>query len=82
MNDDGDKVCGFNRTVTKVTYFIHNEAKGTNVLGCTCIEEFIIKLKRPRKIVILVKSSGHVGAMIGEMVGLLEASNLDIDEGN
>jgi len=38
MNDHGFKVVAFNRTVDKVTEFLNNEAKGTNVIGATSLQ--------------------------------------------
>ena len=41
MNDHGFKVVAFNRTVEKVTQFLANEAKGTNVVGAKDIPEMV-----------------------------------------
>lgn len=55
MNDHGFVVCVYNRTSEKVDSFLQNEAKGTKVLGSKSLEELVSKLKRPRKIMMLVK---------------------------
>ena len=49
MNDHGFVVCAFNRTVQKVDDFLSNEAKGTNVVGATSMEDMVAKLKKPRR---------------------------------
>ena len=49
MNDHGNVVVAFNRTVSKVDDFLGKEAKGTNVIGAHSIEEMISLLKRPRR---------------------------------
>ena len=56
MNDHGYKVAVFNRTTSKVDDFIHNEAKGTQVVGTHSIEELCASLKSPRRIMIMVKA--------------------------
>ena len=41
MADHGYTVVAYNRTVSKVDEFIHNEAAGTRVVGTHSIEEFV-----------------------------------------
>ena len=55
MNDHGFTVCAYNRTTAKVDEFLANEAKGTKVIGAKSIEEMVRVLKRPRRIMLLVK---------------------------
>ena len=55
MNDHGYVVCAFNRTVLKVDDFLANEAKGTNIVGAHSLEEMVQKLKKPRRVMLLVK---------------------------
>ena len=55
MNDHGYVVCAFNRTVSKVDDFLANEAKGTNIVGARSLEEMVQKLKKPRRVMLLVK---------------------------
>ena len=50
MNDHGYSVVAYNRTTQKVTDFLENEAKGTNVIGAFSIQELCASLKRPRKV--------------------------------
>ena len=64
MNDHGFKVAVFNRTVSKVDDFIDNEAKGTQVVGAHSIEEFVGLLKRPRRVMLMVKAGDTVDQMI------------------
>uniref|UniRef100_A0A8B9TBA6 6-phosphogluconate dehydrogenase, decarboxylating n=1 Tax=Anas platyrhynchos TaxID=8839 RepID=A0A8B9TBA6_ANAPL len=62
MNDHGFVVCAFNRT-----------AKGTKVIGAHSLEEMVSKLKKPRRIILLVKAGS---------VPLLETGDIIIDGGN
>ena len=64
MNDHGFKVAVFNRTVSKVDDFMANEAKGTQVVGAHSIEELTSLLKRPRRVMLMVKAGDTVDQMI------------------
>jgi 6-phosphogluconate dehydrogenase len=82
MNDHGFKVAVFNRTVSKVDVFLANEAKGTQVVGAHSIEELAGLLKRPRRIMLMVKAGNTVDQMIGQILPHLEAGDIIIDGGN
>jgi 6-phosphogluconate dehydrogenase len=82
MNDHGIKVAVFNRTVSKVDGFLANEAKGTQVIGAQSIEEFVRLLKRPRRVMLMVKAGGTVDEMIAKLLPHLEAGDIVIDGGN
>ncbi|KAH6590286.1 hypothetical protein BASA50_009546 [Batrachochytrium salamandrivorans] len=82
MNDHGYTVCAFNRTTSKVDEFLANEAKGTKIVGAHSIEEFCSKLKRPRKIMLLVKAGAAVDAFIAQLLPFMEAGDIIIDGGN
>jgi len=82
MNDNGFTVCAFNRTTSKVDDFLANEAKGTNVIGAHSLEEMVAKLKKPRRVMILVKAGAAVDAFIDKLVPLLEEGDIIIDGGN
>lgn len=82
MNDHGFKVVAFNRTVSKVEDFMNNEAKGTNIIGAKSMEDMVAKLKRPRRVMMLVKAGAAVDAFIDQLVPLLERGDIIIDGGN
>jgi 6-phosphogluconate dehydrogenase len=82
MNDHGYKVAVFNRTVSKVDDFINNEAKGTQVVGAHSIEEFTSLLKRPRRVMMMVKAGDTVDQMIDAVLPHLEPGDIIIDGGN
>ncbi|CAM4579226.1 unnamed protein product [Lepidochelys kempii] len=82
MNDHGFVVCAFNRTVSKVDAFLANEAKGTKVIGAHSLQEMVSKLKKPRRIILLVKAGSAVDDFIKSLVPLLEAGDIIIDGGN
>jgi len=82
MNDHGYKVAVYNRTVSKVDDFIHNEAKGTQVVGAHSPQELAQALKRPRRVMIMVKAGSAVDQTIAEMLPYLEPGDILIDGGN
>ena len=82
MNDHGFVVCAFNRTVEKVDSFLANEAKGTNIVGAKSMEDMVAKLKKPRRVMLLVKAGSAVDAFIDKLVPLLDAGDIIIDGGN
>ena len=82
MNDHGFTVVAFNRTVSKVDDFLNKEAKGTNVIGAHSIEEMVALLKRPRRVMMLVKAGAAVDEFIEQLVPHLEAGDIIIDGGN
>ena len=82
MNDHGFKVAVFNRTVSKVDDFVANEAKGTQVVGAHSVEELAGLLKRPRRIMLMVKAGDTVDQMISHVVPHLEPGDIIIDGGN
>src|SRR5579872_1958302 len=82
MNDHGFRVAVFNRTVSKVDDFIKNEAAGTNVVGTHSIPELVQVLKRPRRIMLMVKAGDTVDEMINQIAPHLEEGDIIIDGGN
>src|SRR5215471_3360002 len=82
MNDHGYRVAVFNRTVSKVDDFINNEAKGTKVVGAHSIPELIQALKKPRRIMLMVKAGETVDQMIESLLPHLEKGDIVIDGGN
>jgi 6-phosphogluconate dehydrogenase len=82
MNDHGYRVAVFNRTVSKVDDFLADEAKGTQVVGAHSIEELIQALKKPRRVMMMVKAGDTVDHMIDQLVPHLEKGDIVIDGGN
>ena len=82
MNDHGFKVVAFNRTVSKVDEFLAKEAKGANVIGAHSIEEMVQLLKKPRRVMLMVKAGKPVDEFIDHLLPLLEPGDIIIDGGN
>src|ERR1700744_3151477 len=79
MNDHGFTVAVFNRTVSKVDEFISNEARGTKVVGANSIQEFVGMLKKPRRVMLMVKAGQPVDDLIAELLPFLEKGDILID---
>jgi 6-phosphogluconate dehydrogenase len=82
MNDHGFTVVAFNRTVEKVDHFLANEAKGTNVLAAHSFQEMVGLLKKPRRVMLMVKAGPPVDEFIEHLLPLLEPGDIIIDGGN
>ncbi len=82
MERNGFKVAVFNRTTSKVTRFIEGRAAGKNIKGCYSIEELAASLKRPRKIMLMVKAGQAVDDFIEMCLPFLEEGDIIIDGGN
>ena len=82
MADHGFTVVAYNRTVEKVDAFLANEAKGKSVLGAHSLAEMVGLLKRPRRVMLMVKAGAAVDEFIEHLLPLLEAGDIIIDGGN
>ena len=82
MNDHGYTVAVFNRTISKVDDFLSGEARGTNVLGAHSLDELVRMLKRPRRVMLMVKAGWPVDEFIRQLLDHLEPGDIIIDGGN
>ena len=82
MDDHGFTVAVYNRTVSKVDEFLAKEAKGTKVVGAHSIPELVKLLKRPRRVMMLVKAGKAVDEFIEQLMPHLEPGDIIIDGGN
>merc|ERR1711881_623478 len=84
MADHGFTVVAFNRTVSKVDRFLENEAKGKSIIGAHSIKEFVQKLKKPRRMMLLVQAGKAVDQFIETLIteGGVEQGDIIIDGGN
>src|SRR5258706_9178308 len=82
MNDHGFTVVAFNRTVEKVDHFLANEGRGTKVIGAHSIAEMVARLKKPRRVMMLVKAGKAVDEFIEQLLPHLEPGDIIIDGGN
>ena len=72
----------FNRTYSKTEDFLKGRGQGKNIDGAKTIQEFVDKLERPRRILMMVKAGSATDAVIDNISGYLEEGGLLIDGGN
>jgi 6-phosphogluconate dehydrogenase len=82
MSDHGFTVAVCNRTAGKVDDFLAGEARGRSIFGAHGLEEFISLLRRPRRVMLLVKAGPPVDAFLERLIPLLAEGDIIIDGGN
>ena len=82
MADHGFTVVAYNRTVDKVDAFLAHEAKGKSVLGAHSLVEMVGLLKRPCRVMLMVKAGAPVDEFIEHLLPLLGPGDIIIDGGN
>jgi 6-phosphogluconate dehydrogenase len=82
MESHGYTVAVYNRTVSKVDDFLRGRGKGKKFVGAHSPQEFVAAIKRPRKVMMLVKAGQAVDDTIAQIAPLLEKGDILIDGGN
>ncbi|CAB1062588.1 6-phosphogluconate dehydrogenase, decarboxylating (EC [Olavius sp. associated proteobacterium Delta 1] len=82
MADHGFQVAAYNRTTQKVDEFLAGPARHNSIVGCRIPEELVQRLKRPRRLMLMVKAGEPVDQTIQQFAPLLEAGDIIIDGGN
>ncbi len=82
MESKGFQVTVYNRTLQRVDDFLAGRASGKKIIGAHSLEDLVKSLKRPRKIMIMVKAGSAVDDMINALIPLLEKGDIIIDGGN
>lgn len=82
MADHGFTVAVFNRTTSKVDEFMAAEAKGKSIVGTHSMQEFFKTLKRPRRVMFMVKAGAPVDDLINQCLPFMEPGDIIIDGGN
>ena len=82
MHDHGFRVAVFNRTTSKITRFLENEAADTDIIGAYTPAEFVASIKRPRKIILMIQAGAAVDKSIAQLAPLLDEGDIIIDGGN
>lgn len=61
---------------------LFHHSLGTKIIGARSLEDMVSKLKKPRRVMMLVKAGSAVDAFIDKLVPLLEKGDIIIDGGN
>jgi 6-phosphogluconate dehydrogenase len=82
LADHGYSVAVFNRTTARMDEFLQGEAAGRPIVGTHEIEELCRRLKRPRRVMMMVKAGAVVDQTIAQIAPHLERGDVLIDGGN
>lgn len=82
MESKGFTVAVYNRTAERVTNFVEGRAKDKNIIGTYSLEELVASLKKPRRVMLMVKAGQPVDDFIARLIPLLEEGDIIIDGGN
>ena len=82
MANHGFTVAVYNRTTSKVDDFVNGRAAGKSVIGTHSVDTLCASLKRPRRVMIMVKAGAVVEGVIESLLPFLESGDVVIDGGN
>ena len=78
----GFRIAVYNRTPSVTDAFIAGRGNQEQVVGCHSLEDLVAALKRPRKIMLMVKAGPAVDHIIETLIPLLDSGDVIIDGGN
>ncbi len=82
FTDHGYTVAVYNRTTSVTTEFVEGPGAGHSLVPCDDIPGLVAAIKRPRKIMLMVKAGSVVDAVIEQLKPHLEPGDIIIDGGN
>ncbi|MBI4893128.1 MAG: NADP-dependent phosphogluconate dehydrogenase [Acidobacteria bacterium] len=81
--DHGFRISVYNRTTATMEKFVaENPNTPGGLAGHASLADFVASLKRPRRVIILVKAGAGTDAVIDQLVPLMEQGDIVIDGGN
>ena len=72
----------YNRTYSKTEQFLCGRGSGKSIAGTKDLQDFVDKLERPRRILMMVKAGSATDAVINQISPFLQEGDLLIDGGN
>src|SRR3954468_2318675 len=83
MSDHGYKVAVYNRTTEVMKKFMARENPPGGLVGCETLKELVAAIKKPRKIIILVKAGPAVDAVVKQLFDAgVQPDDIVVDCGN
>jgi len=82
MESKGFSVSVFDIAREKVERFVLGRAKGKNIFQCLSLQELVLSLESPRKIMMMVPAGEPVDEIIEKLIPFLEKGDIVIDGGN
>ena len=78
----GFSVAVFNRSADRVRAFEEGRGRGCDVLPAYSLQEFVEKIAKPRRIMLLIRAGAAVDEMLDQLIPLLDLGDIVIDGGN
>ncbi len=72
----------YNRTFAKTEAFLKSRGAGKAITGAIDLQDFVDKLERPRRILMMIKAGSATDAVIDQISPYLQEGDLLIDGGN
>ncbi len=82
LADHGAAVAVWNRTGAITDAFLAGPAARTGIVGADSLPELVSLLRRPRRVLLMVKAGPAVDAVIGDLLPLLDPGDVIVDGGN
>jgi len=82
VENKGFSVSVYNRTGSRTKKFIEERAKDKAITATYSLDDFVKSLKRPRKVLLMIKAGEAVDSFIEKLVPLLAEGDIIIDGGN
>ena len=82
MEQNGFTVACYNRTAEKVDEFISGRGKGLDFVACHSLAQLADCLKKPRRVLLMVKAGKPVDDIMTTLMPLMEPGDILIDGGN
>jgi 6-phosphogluconate dehydrogenase len=83
MADHGYRVAVFNRTTEVMRHFVEKEKPPGGLVGCETLKELVASIKKPRKLIILVKAGPAVDSVTQQLIEAgVEPDDIVVDCGN
>lgn len=82
MERNGYTVAVYNRSLERVDDFINGRGSGKKIIGTHTLQELVLSVSRPRKIMLMIKAGSAVDQMLSLLMPLMEKGDILIDAGN
>ena len=82
IESKGYKVAAYDISKERMQDFKESRAKGKNIKIIDSLDEFVSSLKKPRKVMMMIRSGDPVDQVINQLLEILEPGDVIIDGGN